>query len=397
MVPMNQSEKPAGNPPPAPPAVLRWVRDGWLIIGLVLLLVVILDALLKALLPEPWAQATVAPGVTAPDRRQADALADAEWADAYFAELKAARHTRWQPWTYWRRESFSGNLIHIDQDGIRRSWQPPRPRFRIWMLGGSTVWGTGARDEYTLPSALARELHRLGLPAQVINLGESGYVSGQDQVRLLRRLEQHPPPDAVVFYGGANDVFAALQAGHAGLSQNEHHRVSDFRVTDGLDNWLAAAPAALEGVMRAQALLAGASGRASQPTEALASDVAVTFARRMDAAAAVLRDLAVPHRVFWQPTVFSRARPQGDEPRIVGASLSAHQQLQLASDEQFRKHLAGRAGFHDLTNVLDAQAVPYYLDFCHLSEAGNQVVAAHIASVMAGVLSQRADASESSD
>lgn len=384
---MTQSAKGDNPENRAAPRPLRWIRDGWLMLGVVIILLLLVDAVLKATLPEPWALETVNPGVQAPDRRSSSAMGDAAWASDYFSELKAARKTRWQPWSYWRREAFSGRMINVDDQGIRKSWQPPQPRYEVWMLGGSTVWGTGARDDHTLPSALARALYEAGLAARVVNLGESGYVSGQDQARLLRRLEQMPAPDAVLFYGGANDVFAALQAGTAGLSQNEQHRAADFRVTDGLDNWLAAAPAVLEGIGRLRARLLPVPHQQTRP-EDLAAAVARHYAHRMEATQAVLSAHQVPQLVFWQPTVFSRATPRGDESRIVGASLAQHRDLQLASDRAVRERMAGNPGFHDLSGILDEQSRPYFLDFCHLSEAGNAVIAAHMAELLGPVLDQ---------
>ena len=139
----------------------RWlgvIRDLWLILGVVLLLLLVIDAALKAWLPERPGLAQVVPGTSAPARARSDAMGEAPWADAYFAELRQARRTRWQPWTYWVREPFSGQFINVDGQGQRQSWAPPAARQEIWLLGGSTVWGTGARDEYTLPSQLARWL-----------------------------------------------------------------------------------------------------------------------------------------------------------------------------------------------------------------------------------------------
>lgn len=62
----------------------------------------------------------------------------------------------------------------------------------------------------------------------IINLGETSYVSIQDTILLLRLLQQGVRPDIVVFYDGVNDTFSAYQQGVAGLPQNEFNRQTEF-------------------------------------------------------------------------------------------------------------------------------------------------------------------------
>ena len=53
------------------------------------------------------------------------------------------------------------------------------------MLGGSSLWGFGARDDQTIPSLLARKLHERGLKVEIKNLSELGYVSTQELIGLI--------------------------------------------------------------------------------------------------------------------------------------------------------------------------------------------------------------------
>ncbi len=355
--------------------MLKFLKDTWLIAGITLLLLLGVDAALKSLLEETRLP-QVLPGAEAPDRESSPALGDAPWAAEYFRELKQARQTEWSAWEYWRRKPFSGRYINIDESGLRRSWSPDNPTHVIWMAGGSTVWGTGARDEHTLPSALARALAQRNLAVRVLNLGESGYVSGQSQLRVLRRLESEAPPDLVIFYDGVNDVYAALQAGEAGLSQNEAHRRADFRVTDGLDNYLQAAPRVLEGLQR---LLARGADQALPPVDELAGDVAGRYAFRMRMTQAAVAAAGSQSLFVWQPSVFSKAAKDPVEVEIENASLARHRDLQLASNRAVAERLAGTSLFYDLAGGLNDRSEPLLLDFCHLSEAGNRVIAERLA------------------
>ena len=61
------------------------------------------------------------------------------------------------------------------------------------MLGGSSLWGFGARDDQTIPSLLARRLHDRGVQVEVKNLSDLGYVSTQEVIGLLRELQGRLP------------------------------------------------------------------------------------------------------------------------------------------------------------------------------------------------------------
>src|SRR6185369_4951231 len=89
---------------------------------------------------------------------------------------------------YWRRQPFAGRFINIDERGVRRTWKSANATAaarRVFLFGGSTMWGTGARDDHTIASELARDLEERGFgDVEVTNFGEGGYVSMQDLVLL---------------------------------------------------------------------------------------------------------------------------------------------------------------------------------------------------------------------
>ncbi len=366
--------------------LLSGLRAGWAIAGLTFLCLLLADAALVKLLPEAHGLDPIDSTAEAPGPSDTEAMAGAPWADSYYAELKRARHTRWEPYSYWRREAFAGEYINIDADGIRKSWAPDDARLKVWMFGGSTVWGTGARDDYTLPSALARALAGRGVAAEVVNLGETGYVSGQQLASLLSHLRDGGRPDAVVFYDGVNDVYAALQREAAGAPQNEAHRERDFRVTDGVDNWLEALPRTLEGVQRLAARLGPAPAR--RPVRELAAEVVAAHRANVRAVQALGREFGFETWFFWQPHVFAKRQRSPTEERIYRASLQRHKDLQLAADATLAA--AGDPAVIDLSTTFATTPDALYLDFCHLSEDGNARVAERIAAYLAGPLARLA-------
>lgn len=124
-----------------------------------------------------------------------------------FVEYSAPK-TRYQPFIGYRRAEFNGGSVSIDKDLGTRTSTNHAVVDSIWFLGGSTMWGTGATDDTTIPSLVAQESSE-----KVLNLGESGYASFQELVQLQLLLAQGHRPKRVVFYDGFNDGYFNCQKG----------------------------------------------------------------------------------------------------------------------------------------------------------------------------------------
>lgn len=360
------------------------VGQAWQILGLSLLVLFLVDRGLAALLPAPGGWAPLDPAAVAPDRARASAVANDPWIDDYWREHRAAKHTGWRSWVYWRRRPYAGQLIHVDAHGFRSAPATTRAqRGEIWVFGGSLVWGTGNRDQGTLPAQLERVLAQkapeLGL--RVLNFGESGYVSRQSLVAFDSALRcGGPRPALAVFVDGANDVYAALQAGRAGLPQNETNREVEF--DSGRDVWAALRALArrFDGIARL------AAAPVPEPDEAtleiLAAAVAADYLGTVRHARAIAAAYGVPTLHVWQPTALDRAEPRADEVAIVGASARRHVLLQRATRAALARAAAGDPALLDAGDVFAAVTEAVFFDFVHLSERGQSLLAEHLAPVI---------------
>ena len=116
--------------------------------------------------------------------------------------------SRFAPYYCWRTKSLSGEFINISSEGIRKTVKnSAKGAKKVFLFGGSTAWGIGAPDDSTIPSIMNK---RLGKDYNIINFGESGYVSTQELNYLLERLTNNDIPDLVVFYDGINDIYAGI-------------------------------------------------------------------------------------------------------------------------------------------------------------------------------------------
>ena len=129
------------------------------------------------------------------------------WADAYFREVQLTPGTYW-PFTEYRPQRFEGEFV-TTEGWSRRSYQADGMSGEapvVWMFGGSTTWGEGQRDEYTIASHLARIAEREGTPIVVRNFGQRGWTHFQEMVLFEQLLAEEPAPDVALFYDGANEI-----------------------------------------------------------------------------------------------------------------------------------------------------------------------------------------------
>ena len=89
---------------------------------------------------------------------------------------------------------------------------------RIFLFGGSFVWGTGATDDdHTVAGYLQQRLRQRlkARPVEVINAGEPGYCQTQELILLLDEVLLFQP-DIVIFLDGFNECYSPFQGLPAG-------------------------------------------------------------------------------------------------------------------------------------------------------------------------------------
>lgn len=360
------------------------VRDVWLATGLA---IVLLGA------GELLARATLSLRTKPPDPRvEADAYPREPWVRELYEENTRAARVRWEPYVYWRRLPFRGRYINIDGRGVRRTWRAREPGsgspVRIFFFGGSSAWGTGVRDDFTIPSQLARLLEGAGVAVEVTNLGETGYVSTQEAIALLRELQRGNVPDLAVFYLGYNDTLSAFQNGSAGKALNEFHRADEFNLQAHARRLL---PVALR-ALAARSALIRLAGLAPTPRLEVAPPPASPLLPQetMSALEANIRMLdglsdRYGFRVnyFWEPCVFEKRRLTPWEARSA-LRIAYSREWLLATCALARSDWARQdaARFTYLGDLFADEAEPRFIDFVHPSEQGSAEIAAAIARVL---------------
>jgi lysophospholipase L1-like esterase len=261
------------------------------------------------------------------------------------------------------------------------------------------MWGSGARDEFTIPSLFGKGLEAKGVHAQVVNFGEGGYVSTQEVIQLLRALQRGNIPDLAVFYDGFNDTYSAFQNRKAGLPENEINRVREFnsskRVTLPLLRSLIANNFSSVQILRqvlgqlgksdgsarvAQDGLQHSIGQMTAVDKALANDVLDLYEKNIELVRSLAERYSFKVLFYWQPTVFQKKEltKYEEEERLRSIDIATFFDFTYKLLNRHEITRNPESVFHDLSRVFAESREPLFVDRCHLGEIGNEYIAGWI-------------------
>ena len=395
----------------------RWAAIVWIQIGITILLFGLLSATSGALVGAigRWRQRHE------PAETAAYAGPATSWAAAYFQAMHNVR-MRWYPFVYWKTAPMRSAYLNIDQHCNRVTWNPPphghgRPLLRVFCLGGSTTWGAGARDDYTIPSLLAK--HLTGHPdydVEVDNFGQMGWVTSQELIYLYELLRRGHRPDLVIFYDGVNDTFIGYQNGMAGLTQSEFLRAQEFGImasSSGRKKLYGTAIrtflmntgfADLIKLVKKQdtgdlerkettplsiiSYLAPPSD--FEGTDAVEQDVVNIYLFNRQIVETLGQRFGFRVLFYWQPVIYSKQPLTALERNFVG---SRSRQEFFAGTYKRVANAAQSGRIKDISGILDNDRdQTYFIDPWHITEAGDDVVAQRMAADAAPILAQAAQA-----
>ncbi|GIW87627.1 MAG: hypothetical protein KatS3mg108_1951 [Isosphaeraceae bacterium] len=372
----------------------RGLGMAWLMLGVALGLLLLLECLLRVGLMVKDAL------VVLPDpdpRVVAEGYDGASWVPLLFREQAAVQST-WHPYVTHRARPFTGQLIRVEGDGLRRTVPAagtPDGAPVVWLAGGSVAWGMGARDQATIASRMAARLASRGRPARVINRAQIGYVQTQELADILLALRAGERPDAIVLLDGVNEVLSAYQNGTAGWPQNEANRIAEFNLRDDPARLV---PALLRAAARHSALgrlarslrLRLAGGLSVGPAYSApwsperAEQVAAICAANLQMMADLADRIGCSVIVAWQPLLFSK-RTMTDYEHAKAVEYAWLREPLDQSYEQLRRlsSPSQRLRILDLSRLLDDVPSLVFTDFCHLTERGQDQIAAALTDALA--------------
>jgi lysophospholipase L1-like esterase len=301
------------------------------------------------------------------------------------------------PFMVWSVRKWHGKYINTD-DSEMGTWRRTTQAIngdckkttvrRLWVFGGSTVYGIGTPDWATIPSFLSQKLNVDHAACwEVINLGSEGYVTNQEVILLIQQLKAGRRPDTAIFYDGVNE---SLVGGFSPGDPTEHWTFDEIKARfEKPESGRLSLLKLSYTVQFVQALRQSES----QDHYPIFSDVQVADKARAtldnyEANVRIIRMLAKEYGFktyfFWQPLLEFGNKPLvpfeaklkearrtelgGRVQRGIAAVYSeAERRSKISSDYLFLGH-----AFDDVKDLI-------YVDEFHLDPRGNEIMADHIA------------------
>ena len=361
----------------------RGAADLWLALGVALVAFAVMEGGYRAVSGGPGGRRS-----SSVDSTQ-HPYANAPWWVRYQgAAGLASRQNQFDPYRgHWARPSTS-EFVKVDSLGRRVVAQPQAwrdaPR-KVFMLGGSALWGVTARDSFDIPSLTAASLGALGVgPVEVVNLAQAAYNSTQELNTLALELARGRVPVVAVFFDGYNDIATAWKYGEPGHTYGDEAIDQQIRLGNR-GFW-----AELAGLGRHSAVLGrlgNALGIIETPPGVRGAPVEICgpVAKYYRRVATLVQEMAAKEgfRVayFLQPVHVSTAK------RLTAWEQHLPKQRSLAACmTSIDSAMADRRGsvFFPLVDLFDQDSATVFVDEnAHITEDANRKVAARIAATIA--------------
>ena len=368
-------------------SVGRFVRDGWLMVGITVLLFLLLEwgyRLFAGSDDKVRRVIAVPPG---------HPYENAAWFKEFNDTPNGPNGRRFlvDPYRLYRLGPMRSGFLNVDSTGRRLTINVLRDSataLRVFMLGGSTMWGFTARDSFTIPSQLAAVLREHGFDnVEVRNLAETGYNSTQEATTLLLEVANGRIPTVAVFLNGYNDMATGFRWGEPGhvfdleLAQQRADAARQGLGGDLLD-------LSRRSRLIRRLLPQSATDDASPVDKATVCPALAGYYRNIAHSTAAIGQ-AYGFEVFYlmQPIHHTTGKPLSSFEQSLKVE-PGFQHCTQAIDSAMQDWM-GRNYFQAYKWFDDRQEAIFVDRNSHLTEAGSRIVAEHIAGIIEPVLRQK--------
>jgi hypothetical protein len=312
----------------------------------------------------------------------------------YWKEFVDANKVTYHQYVLWRRAPYSGELLAIDQDGVRRTLHSrcDDKTFTIWMFGDSVMWGAGSPDAETIPSLIAQNYEKAGKPVCIVNYAEKGWSNTQEMVALIEQLKHAAhKPDIVLFYDGGTEAFAAYQSGRADVHSN-YNSFKNF-----LDNWGASQKASFSyfeqtntyRLLERIGIKTPFHRKETKPeverdTDAISAAVIDNYVQNMNIIDLLAKQYGFRSVFAWYPNLAIGHKEQTPyEQQVLAMEYKKFHDLGSMYQAVYKKgREIKRPDFYYLGDALDDQKNSLYVGISHLKPEGNEIVAKRLFDIL---------------
>jgi hypothetical protein len=320
-----------------------------------------------------------------------------EWGKQYLVDDAG---TSWRHATYveFREKPYTSPTINVDSEGRRRvpGSCERENAFTIWTFGGSTMFGYGAPDQFTIPAYLATIFSRGSRCAKVVNYGAAYWQSSQSLVQLIQALARGGRPDAVIFYDGINEVGIVASGGAPGGIASDAESLLE-RALDppqlGIPDRIARQSVLIR-TLRNRVFRIPQKGRDEERSRIVADipgqarAVAGIYAQNVRMVDALANEYGFKAYFFLQPFPLISGKKGTDMEKAILRKETEQWDREADIFRSFylafgqNAYLASHPRYFDISGMFDGMAQELYADSAHLLPEGNKLVAERIAEEM---------------
>jgi lysophospholipase L1-like esterase len=312
------------------------------------------------------------------------------WGSIYWENM-STRTFMYYPFVVWRTQPMSTEFINIDAEGIRETAGPVcnDDSYMIFVMGGSTVWGTGSPDMMTIPSYLQIAIsEQVDADICVMNLGESAYVSNQSLILLEMYLRRGIIPDLVIFYDGVNDVGGAYHEDAVGMhlnfmdmrdryEQNSNMEPEPWYVSTNTYRLLTQHNQATEAGLVVERRKVSVPYTTDTNTGNLVQDVVNNYLGVYQSAQALGTHYDFEIHFFWQPMLVTSNKTRTANENIMVSQIDDGEFPDFAIEvtQNIRTTAQIEEQLTDISDILDDETDEIFIDHVHITPVGNAIVA----------------------
>jgi hypothetical protein len=306
---------------------------------------------------------------------------DREHAKDVFKDYNSIQH-QYYPFVGWKTRPYNGKTTHINEKGdrVHTASSSGKSEKIVRFFGGSTMWGEGSDDEHTIPALFNKQFPSYA----VTNHAQLAYNSRQELDALITLYARNQKADLVIFYDGVND--AAFLCPKEINDLPSHRLVPMFREKLYVGNMKYVKEAFykffLENIIRVVRKYSDQSKKES-PYDCLsdpnkAEEIAEIMMKNWELAHEIVTSRGGKFVAVLQPAAFV-GKPRTDH-------LKLDEDLKANFAEVYRR-LKLKIGqrnhpwIYDLSDKFDRDEY-IYIDFCHVSPNGNEIMAKAIGDVV---------------
>ncbi len=289
--------------------------------------------------------------------------------------------------------NFSGQYVNTDKNFRRTTWNSPRifnkSSTNIFCFGGSTMWGYGSKDNYTIASYLSKNLYAKGYPAKIINFGVEGYTSTQELARLLLELRNGDAPDIVIFYDGYNDIRCAFYDGTIGGPWDLNERKAEFNYMNNpmqfIINYCYQNSYTIKLIKGGLKKFFGVDFSAMVPDGPGSKIKSEEISKEYFGNIRIIQDLGKAYGFktyfFLQPVLFTKKYISANEKETLRSIDAEYANFFNIRYNYIRSKitLSNATNIYYIGDVFDGTNATIYMDAVHTSEDGNRIIANRIA------------------